>query len=99
MTPVRRWHGIKVRRTSSKDGIKTPSRASNHPGKVRVVPAGSQITRFDGPIAEEELHAYVDGVLEADRRQAVEQFLQTHPDAARRVEIYIAQRQELRASA
>jgi anti-sigma factor RsiW len=61
------------------------------------VPAGSQITRFGGPIAEEELHAYVDRVLEADRRQAVEQFLQTHPDPARRVQIYIAQRQELRA--
>jgi anti-sigma factor RsiW len=62
------------------------------------VPAESQITRFGRPIAEDELHAYVDGVLEAERRRIVEQFLQTHPDAARRVTIYIAQRQELRAA-
>jgi anti-sigma factor RsiW len=62
------------------------------------VPAESEITRFGGPIAEEELHAYVDGVLEADRRQAVEQYLQAHPDAARRVGAYIAQRQEIRTA-
>jgi anti-sigma factor RsiW len=34
------------------------------------------------PIAEEELHAYVDGQLDADRRSAVQRYLQDHPEVA-----------------
>ncbi|HXT81435.1 MAG TPA: anti-sigma factor, partial [Acetobacteraceae bacterium] len=49
------------------------------------------------PIAEEDLHAYVDGLLDAERRAAVERYLQANAEAAERVAIYVAQRQELRA--
>lgn len=48
------------------------------------------------PIAEEELHAYVDGCLEAERQPAVLRYLQEHPEIARRVDAYQAQRQGLR---
>ena len=37
------------------------------------------------PIAEEELHAYVDDRLDADRRPIVLRYLQDHPDVARQV--------------
>jgi len=48
------------------------------------------------PIAEEELHAYVDGCLDEDRQPAVLRYLQEHPDVARRVAAYQAQRDSLR---
>jgi anti-sigma factor RsiW len=54
---------------------------------------------MNGPgrsIAEEDLHAYVDGLLEDERRAAVHWYLQMHPDGAERVAAYGAQRQELR---
>lgn len=50
------------------------------------------------PLSEEDLHAYVDGLLDADRRAAVERYLQAHPDTAQRVAVDSAQRQELRAA-
>jgi anti-sigma factor RsiW len=50
------------------------------------------------PIAEEELHAYVDGQLEPERQQAVQRYLQEHPDVARRAGAYQAQREALRAA-
>jgi anti-sigma factor RsiW len=39
----------------------------------------------DAPVTEDELHAYVDGVLSADRLAAVESYLASHPDEAVRV--------------
>lgn len=36
----------------------------------------------DSSVTEDELHAYVDGELPAERRGAVEAWLATHPDAA-----------------
>jgi anti-sigma factor RsiW len=48
------------------------------------------------PIAEEELHAYVDGCLEAERQPAVLRYLQEHPEVARRISAYQAQREALR---
>ncbi len=50
------------------------------------------------PIAEEELHAYVDGQLDADRRAAVLRYLQDHPDVARQVAGWGAQREALRVA-
>jgi anti-sigma factor RsiW len=50
------------------------------------------------PISEEELHAYVDDQLGPARRPHVLQYLQDHPDAARRVAAYRAQREALRAA-
>lgn len=38
------------------------------------------------PIGEDDLQAYADGRLAADRREAVEQFLRAHPDIARDLE-------------
>jgi anti-sigma factor RsiW len=49
------------------------------------------------PVTEEELHAYVDGELAADRRAAVEQWLATHADDAARVAAWHAQAEAIRA--
>jgi anti-sigma factor RsiW len=49
-------------------------------------------------IGEEDLHAYVDGFLDAERRAAVARYLEQHPDVARRVAAYSAQREALRAA-
>ena len=48
------------------------------------------------PIGEEELHAYVDDQLDPDRQPAVLRYLQEHPDAARQVAGWRAQRAALR---
>jgi len=43
------------------------------------------MTERDSPVTADELHAYVDGMLPADRKRAVEAWLATHPDDAARV--------------
>jgi anti-sigma factor RsiW len=50
------------------------------------------------PIAEEDLHAYVDERLDADRRAAVERYLHANPETAERVAAYATQRQVLRTA-
>lgn len=50
------------------------------------------------PITEEDLHAYVDGFLDAERRLVVDRYLREHSDVAGRVAAYGAQREELRAA-
>lgn len=50
------------------------------------------------PIAEEDLHAWLDGQLEADRHPAISRYLQDHPDVARRVTAWREQRDALRAA-
>ena len=40
---------------------------------------------------EQDLHAYADGQLDADRRRDVERYLASHPDAARQVDDIRAQ--------
>jgi anti-sigma factor RsiW len=49
------------------------------------------------PVSEEELHAYVDGELPADRRDAVEAWLAQRPDDAARVAGWRAQSDAIRA--
>ena len=49
------------------------------------------------PVTEEELHAYVDGELAADRRAAVEQWLSAHAEDAARVAAWRAQAEAIRA--
>src|SRR5262245_58837334 len=39
----------------------------------------------DSPVTADELHAYVDGMLPADRTAAVEAWLDSHPEDAARV--------------
>jgi anti-sigma factor RsiW len=56
------------------------------------------VTEPGRPVAEEDLHAYVDGALDDERRATVDRYLQAHPDVAERVAAYIAQRQALRAA-
>jgi anti-sigma factor RsiW len=51
----------------------------------------------DLPVTEDELHAFVDGELAADRREAVEAWLATHPDDAARVGAWRAQTEAIRA--
>ena len=48
-------------------------------------------------VTEDELHAYVDGELPADRREAVEAWLASHPDDAARVAAWRAQAEAIRA--
>jgi anti-sigma factor RsiW len=48
-------------------------------------------------IRKAELHAFVDGQLDAGRRRDVEAFLAANPEAARRVDAYRRQRRALRA--
>lgn len=49
------------------------------------------------PVTEEDLHAYVDAVLDASRREEIEAYLQAHPEIASRVQGYLRQRNALRA--
>lgn len=51
----------------------------------------------DLPVTEDELHAFVDGELPADRREAVETWLATHPEDAARVAAWRAQSEAIRA--
>jgi anti-sigma factor RsiW len=51
----------------------------------------------DSPVTEDELHAYVDGELPADRRDAVEAWLTGHPDDAARVAAWRTQADVIRA--
>ena len=50
------------------------------------------------PIGEDDLHAYVDGFLDAERRLAVERYFADHPDAAARIAAWQAGNQALRAA-
>jgi anti-sigma factor RsiW len=43
------------------------------------------MTESGCPITEEDLHAYIDGFLGAERRTAVERYLREHRDVAERV--------------
>jgi anti-sigma factor RsiW len=49
------------------------------------------------PVTEDELHAYIDGELPADRRGAVEAWLEAHQDDANRVAAWRAQIETIRA--
>ena len=49
------------------------------------------------PVTEDELHAYVDGELPADRRDAVEAWLASHQDDANLVAAWRAQAEKIRA--
>lgn len=51
----------------------------------------------DAPMTETELHAYVDGQLDAARRAAVETYLATNPAEAERVRAYTLQNKQLHA--
>jgi anti-sigma factor RsiW len=51
----------------------------------------------DCPVSEDELHAYVDGELVADRRLAVEAWLAGHPEDMARVAAWRAQADAIRA--
>ena len=55
------------------------------------------MTDRDSPVTEEELHAYVDGEIPADRRSAVEAWLASNPDDAARVAEWRAQADTIRA--
>ncbi|MFA6266679.1 MAG: anti-sigma factor [Pseudolabrys sp.] len=50
-----------------------------------------------GPVTDEELHAYVDGELPGDRKEAVSAWLAANPDAASLVATWRAQAESIRA--
>jgi anti-sigma factor RsiW len=60
-----------------------------------VSDAGTALSR---PVIDEDLHAYLDRELEAERRPIVERYLEDNADSARRVSAYIAQREALRVA-
>src|SRR5262245_40514552 len=49
------------------------------------------------PVTDDELHAYVDGELPAERRPTVEAWLAAHPDDAARVAAWQAQADLIRS--
>src|SRR5262245_66309373 len=51
----------------------------------------------NSPVTEDELHAYVDGEIAADRRGAVEAWLASHPEDFARVAHWRAQAEAIRA--
>jgi anti-sigma factor RsiW len=51
----------------------------------------------DSPVTEDELHAYVDGELPADRQEAVGAWLAAHPEQAALVAAWRAQAEAIRA--
>ncbi len=53
--------------------------------------------RVECPISDEELHAYVDGVIEPERRLQIALYLATHPAEAARTEAFRAQADALHA--
>lgn len=55
------------------------------------------MTEYDRPVTEDELHAYVDGELPDDRKEAVTAWLATHPDDAGIVAAWQAQAESIRA--
>src|SRR5262249_6801159 len=55
------------------------------------------MTDRDSPVTEDELHAYVDDEIAADRRGAVEAWLASHPEDAARVAHWRAQADAIRA--
>ena len=54
------------------------------------------MTDRDSPVTEDELHAFVDGEIPADRRGAVEAWLASHPEDAARVAHWQAQSDAIR---
>lgn len=55
------------------------------------------MTEHDKPVTEDELHAYVDGLLPEDRKEAVATWLAANPDAAALVAAWRAQADAIRA--
>lgn len=55
------------------------------------------MTEHDKPVTEDELHAYVDGLLPDDRKEAVATWLAANPDAAALVAAWRAQADAIRA--
>jgi len=55
------------------------------------------MTTRDSPVTGDELHAYVDGELPADRREAVTAWLAEHPDEAALVAAWRAQAEAIHA--
>jgi anti-sigma factor RsiW len=58
--------------------------------------AEGEVNGSGPPVAEEDLHAYVDGQLAPICRDAVQRYLQTNPEEARRVAGWTTQRDALR---
>ncbi|TXI20366.1 MAG: hypothetical protein E6Q67_09335, partial [Roseateles sp.] len=50
------------------------------------------------PISEQDLHAFVDQALDAERRREVQAYVDRHPEAAARLAQIASQRQALRSA-
>jgi anti-sigma factor RsiW len=56
------------------------------------------MTNEHTPVTEADLHAYVDGLLDDDRRREVERWLQDHPQETAEVQQWQAQAKDLKAA-
>ncbi len=56
------------------------------------------MTEGEIPITEHDLHAYVDGQVDAARRRQIDQYLQDHPNSAQTIAAYQKQRDYLRGA-
>ncbi len=56
------------------------------------------MTPTDGPVAEDELQARIDGQLAPERAEAVDAFIAAHPEVRARLSQYAEHRQALRAA-
>ena len=54
------------------------------------------MTQSDRPVTEDDLQAWVDGFLSPERLRTVETWLESHPDARRRVTAWRMERDALR---
>ena len=54
------------------------------------------MTTNERPISEQDLHAYVDGLLDPTRRTSVDRYLASHPEVAQRVAGWQTVNEELR---
>src|SRR5215470_15853820 len=58
---------------------------------------GEPMIDRDSPVTEDELHAYIDGELPVDRKEAVASWLAAHPEQAALVASWRAQAESVRA--
>src|SRR5258706_10251838 len=80
---------------------RTASEAARRAEKARVRPApfAESSVMSSHPITEDDLHGFVDHLLDSARRSEVQTYLDAHPEIAARIATFSRQREALRAAA
>jgi hypothetical protein len=96
--PLAFWLCLRSRhRTATDRQIVVPLRAGRHPAENSDRHGWGTKMRGHATIDEEDLHAYIDGALDRERRFDVALYLAHHPADAARAEAYRAQREGISA--